>query len=365
MALLRNLSLTLLLVLASSGCSTLSYVWQAGKGQFALYNRERPIAEAAQDLRVSERIRKLLLEVPQIKSDVEEALGVQATSNYSTFVDIGRPNAIWVLSSAAPFELKLKSWSFPIVGSFPYLGFFSEEMAREWGSEERQSGQDVYMRGATAYSMLGYLREPLLSSMLRGRKQDLVNLIFHETLHSHVYLDGNGGFNEQIASYFGDYGELQYLEQHFGKESQEVRQWRLDREDRRKMGAVLRAFERELKETYQSSAQLSEKEKQTKKASAFSSFKKRVLSESWHSERWGKWLSEKITNNASLLAHLTYEDQQEIYELLHEKSAGDLKESLRLVKEFVNQYFKRDLDISPQRQLEAFLKQPATVSAKR
>ncbi|HRK02108.1 MAG TPA: aminopeptidase [Oligoflexia bacterium] len=346
-----------IVLLTTTGCSSASYLVQAGRGQLAIYNRERPLEEVIQDDRVSLSLRNQLREVPEIKAYVAKTLGVAATSNYKTFSDLKRKYAIWVLSSSARFELKLKTWSFPIVGTFPYLGFFDEEMAREWSAREQAEGQDTYVRGASAYSMLGFLREPLLSTMLQGRKEDLVNLIFHETLHSHVYLDGQGAFNEQIASYFGDYGELQYLVENFGSESEQVQIWKKNREDRRRMGALLREFERELAALYENIKNLSNAEKEQKKKLAFDLFKRRVNAVKWHRARTGEYLSERVTNNATVLAFLTYEDEQGLYDLLHEKSKGDLAVSLRLVQEFAKHYASSKAAEKPQRLLESFLRE--------
>lgn len=320
-----------------SACSHVSYLVQAGVGQLSLYNHERPLQEAIDDARTSENVRERLKWIPEIKKMVEAELGIKATKNYTTYVSLDRPYVIWSLTAADAYNLKIKEWRFPVVGAFPYLGFFKEKTAQGWAKEHDEQGLDTHIRGVTAYSTLGYLRDPLLSSMLSRRKSDLVNLIFHESTHGVIYLKGQGPFNEQIASYIGDYGERAWIERNHGKDSKELRDWHNDRLDRKRFGILLRAFAEELKNYYQASVSTAIEERRLGKVERFSAFSKRLENEPWKGAGY-KRAAKMIINNASLLAFLTYEDDQHVFELLDKKCGGSVKDALSYLKNFADQW---------------------------
>lgn len=353
MALLKLIFLAFI-VAAASGCSHVSYLYQAGAGQFSLYNRERPLQEVIDDPTTRSETRERLKWIPEIKKTVESELGVEATKNYTTYVDLKRPYVIWSLTAAEPFKMELKQFKFPIVGAFPYLGFFKEELAHKWAREHEEAGYDTHVRGVTAYSTLGYLRDPLLSSMLSRRKADLVNLIFHESTHGQIYLKGQGSFNEQIASYIGDYGERLWIVRSFGENSKELQRWENDRADRRRFGVLLRAFAEELKNYYSSSETTPIEQRKLGKDERFKAFAQKLKSEPWKGLGYAR-AADMIKNNASLLAILTYEDEQDLFELINKRCGGSLKDALRFLKSFADYWSRHgakasrhDAKITPQ-----------------
>jgi len=362
-----ELSTILICLFAVSGCGQISYLWQAGMGQMALYNRERPIEEVLKDPTTSSKVRERLEWIAEIKNFVEAELGVKATGNYKTYVDLKRPYVVYSIVVADPYELKLKEWKFPFVGSFPYLGFFKEDMAKEWKQEFADKGFDTYIRGVTAYSTLGYFRDPMLSSMLSRDKQDMVNLIFHETTHGVIYVKGQGSFNEQIASYIGEYGEKLWIEKTLGKESALMKSWHSDREDRRRFGAMIKDFSEEIKAFYASTSGLSTEERKAKKESRFKKFSEKLQSEPWKGRGYTRAIKH-IKNNAALLAFLTYEDDQDLFDELDKKCGGQLKAALQHLKKFEdwwnqNRSSIEDQKLTPQSALRNWLVGSNTLGA--
>jgi len=217
----------LLAVLAAvtSGCGTLGYLVQAGAGQLAIANRARPIEEVLRDERVPTGIRRLLKEIPSIKI-FGESQGLKATKNYTDYVQLDRPAAVWVVSAAEALRFKSKEWSFPIVGTVPYLGWFDRERAEEFARELEREGWDVDLRGAGAYSTLGWFKDPILSSMIYegdAALGGLVNVVLHESVHATFYIHGQAYFNESLASFVGDRLTEQYLSVKQGPEAGETR----------------------------------------------------------------------------------------------------------------------------------------------
>ena len=69
-----------------------------------------------------------------------------------------------------------------------------------------RDGFDAYLRPATAFSTLGYLNDPLLSTTLDEDSVSLVNTVIHELTHNTFYASGQAVFNESFANFAGAHG---------------------------------------------------------------------------------------------------------------------------------------------------------------
>src|SRR5690606_7987905 len=114
-------------------------------------------------------------------------------------VKLKQDSVVYVVTVSDALRLNPKVFSFPIAGSFTYIGWFSKEDAQDFGRDFERQGYDVDVRGASAYSTLGWFRDPLLSSMIR-ELPDLVNIVIHESVHATLYIKDQSYFNESLAS---------------------------------------------------------------------------------------------------------------------------------------------------------------------
>ncbi|MGK5083324.1 aminopeptidase [Bdellovibrionota bacterium FG-1] len=212
--------MALFFLVSLSGCTTARYLTQATRGQLSLLNHATPIEKVLKNERISPRIRKLLAEVAPIKAFGEQK-GLKPTSNYTEYVQLDRPAAVWVVGACEKLNFKSKEWAFPIVGRFPYLGWFDLEDAKRFATELKAEDWDVDLRGAGAYSTLGWFRDAILSSMIPDGAQalgDLVNVVLHESVHATVYLNGQAYFNESVASFVADRLTAEFLGQRLVQE---------------------------------------------------------------------------------------------------------------------------------------------------
>ena len=247
-----------------SGCGSLSYLIQAGTGQMALIQHARPISEVLKDERTSPRIRKLLSQIPEIKK-YGESNGLKPTSNYVDYVKLDRTAAVWVVSACDALEFKSKEWNFPVVGSFPYLGWFNLESAKKYAEEVKQEGWDVDLRGAGAYSTLGWFRDSVLSTMIPEGDEalgDLVNVVLHESVHASLYIKGQSYFNESLASFVADELTPVYLEKLTGKSSPELLSYLTGEERSQRIHKRMHEVYGDLSRLYASSASAQDKFKQ-------------------------------------------------------------------------------------------------------
>lgn len=143
----------------------------------------------------------------------EKDLKLNSNGNYSKIAMLNRPYVTWVVSAAEPWQLKPYQWSFPIVGKVPYLGFFNEKDALEKEEELKNQGLDTYMRGVSAYSTLGWFKDPLLSSMLRYDDHVLVETLIHELVHTTFWVKDHVEFNERLATFLGRKGAELFYQQ--------------------------------------------------------------------------------------------------------------------------------------------------------
>jgi predicted aminopeptidase len=220
--------LLLTLALSSSGCFTTRYLVQAAAGQYELLHVARPIPKVLADSRVPPRTRHLLSQVEAIKS-WGQTRGLKPTNNYGRYADLHRPAAVWVVQACAPLKFDVRRWQFPIVGTVPYLGFFSERPARAYADQlANDEALDVSVRTASAYSTLGWFRDPVLSTMISDGDEalgDLVNVILHESVHATFYLANQTSFNESAASFVADGLTVELLEESFGKGNWLMKVW--------------------------------------------------------------------------------------------------------------------------------------------
>lgn len=257
-----------LLSFFSQGCGTFSYLLQAGAGQISLMNRARPISDVLKDERASPHIKSLLAEVSKIKRFGEE-FGLKPTNNYQDFVQLKADQpVVWVVSACEPLQFKSKEWRFPFFGSFTYLGWFDQERAKIHAQELRQEGFDVHLRGASAYSTLGWFHDPVLSSMLSGEAGaigDLVDVILHESVHSTLYLENQSYFNESLAFFMAEKLSIIYLKNKFGENSVELNAYLEGQQEERERGQRYHEVYRVLDQLYRSHKSEDEKKNEKKK----------------------------------------------------------------------------------------------------
>ena len=153
----------------------------------------------------------LLELIPQIRQFARDRIGLKDSSNYTAFLKVEGPAITYVATAAEPLALKPYLWWFPVVGDVPYKGYFErEEMEKEL---ERLGGEgyDVWGFFASAYSSLGYFRDPVTTVMLRQGVFGLSETIIHEMVHATFYLAGETKFNETLASFVGKLGAERFV----------------------------------------------------------------------------------------------------------------------------------------------------------
>lgn len=217
--------LALLCLLAvHTGCTSLHFVTQAAAGQLELAGAARPIPDVLADPKTAPRTRELLSEVVYVKR-YARLNGLRVAGNYEKYVELERDFPIWFVNASHPLAFRSKTFSFPIIGSFPGLAWFDEHDAQDFAAKLEHEGWDVNVRGVSAFSTGGWFDDPIVWSMLSKSPAAvgfLVNTVIHESVHATILVKDEQYFNESLASYIADTMTDQYLRARFGASSPEL-----------------------------------------------------------------------------------------------------------------------------------------------
>lgn len=312
-------ALVVLVAFVASGCTFVRYLAQAANGEAEILMRARPLDEAAHDPANPPRVRALLAEIPKIKAFGERA-GLKPTANYQSYSDLGRPAVVWVVSACAPLSFAPKKWSFPIVGTVPYLGWFDKQDAERFAWDLREEGYDVDVRPASAFSTLGFFHDPVLSTMIDEGPEDigeLADVVLHESTHATVYVEGQTAFDEGLASFVGDRLAAIYLDETRGKDSAARRAFVAEEARRTAREAKLHLAYVQLKKIYDS-----------KWPDATKRAEKQLVLSRLRSELAAR----RPLNNATLFETESYHGGESAFGRLLEACGGDLVKFVAAVK---------------------------------
>ncbi|HWO11771.1 MAG TPA: aminopeptidase [Polyangiaceae bacterium] len=245
----------LVLLVALGGCSTLSYVAQAAGGQWELAAAARPIPEVIEDPATPDLTRRLLSEVENVRHFAWQN-GLRVSGNYEKYVELEREYPIWFVNASHPLAFRARTFSFPIVGSFPGLAWFDKADAEHFRDRLAAKGLDVNMRGVSAFSTGGWFDDPIVWSMLSdtpGALASLVNTVLHESLHATVLIKDQQYYNESLAAFVGDTMAAHYLQACSGEQMPaELRAYLESRQLGQLRAKQLNAVYRELDAVYTS-----------------------------------------------------------------------------------------------------------------
>lgn len=329
------LILAIILILITYFHELIGYGIGQGKGQFKVLWNAEPIVEVLEDESVSDSIKLKLLMVSEIRSFAFDSLGLTANDNYTTFYDQKGKDILWVVTACDPYKFDPKEWSFPVIGSFTYKGFFEIEKAKNLAKELNEQGLDVEMSSVSGWSTLGWFKDPVLSNMLDGSVGSLSNTLIHELTHGTLFIPDSMTFNENLASFVGTKGALNFLEIKFGKNSEKVIDYRNKLADRDKFTQYMVLSAGLLDDIYKGIDDLPIEEKELSKRKFLALFKNNIDTVSFiDTVRYKELFMNREINNAGFISFLNYRERQHEFELqLMGEFKGDLSKFILSWKE--------------------------------
>lgn len=194
----------LLALLLIQGCSTPSYLAKQGWGQLKIQWSGIPNEKVLADPKVSDEIKFKIRLVEDAKKFFEHYFTHKGGGIYSKTTFLESRAVTWLVIASRPDRIEAHEHTFPFMGSFPYLGFFAKDDAKDFAEDLEDDGLVTWTRPVLAYSTLGYLEDRILSSFFEFDEVELVELVFHEMFHTLFFIKDNVDLNENLASYFAD-----------------------------------------------------------------------------------------------------------------------------------------------------------------
>lgn len=320
--------LALVAPLVWQGCSP-TYVLRAGWEEARILSARRPIQAVVHDTAAPVELRAKLRLVQDARDFAERSLGLRAGDSFTSFAQLTRDTLAINISAAPELGLYWKTWWFPIVGRVPYKGYFDFEEAFEEAEELRSEGFDVSVRPVSAFSTLGWLPDPILSTTLRLDSLSLVETVIHEITHTTFFPAGQANFNESFANFVGHHATIAFYCEAVADEDK-CESARLRWEDTREFGRFFNSVAEPLREAYASD--LADEAKRERKREIFQDAAERFEQDVKPRLRAGRYgsLDPAQLNNAWVLARLLYYTRLDDFERLILRF-GSLEPSLRAV----------------------------------
>lgn len=304
----------------------MKYIWHVGCGEARILLSQRSVEEMMADPALPLSSRQRLELIHRTAQESVTILKLKRTHQYRNYADLKTTFTVWVLTMAEPDQLKLITFRFPLVGEFPYLGFFQREKVELIAGE--YSHADRFLRQAAAFSTLGYLPDPILPNFLTMEPGELIRTVVHELVHATVFRIGDAPWSESVAMSLGDAGAALLMER-WGMEG-ELKKLLIKREDEQRFARLLEETIKDLEEYYAHEPERSRRLDYKKERIA--KFQEALRATPWQVLNYQRYADMPI-NHAFLLAHRVYAGDPEVQEQWFRVARKDYLHAIRIFKE--------------------------------
>ncbi len=331
------LLLSLLLLIQSDACLWV-YLLRQAKGQFnIIYHTQQVESMLATGKITSQQQDKIKL-IQEVKAFAETQFGLKKTANYTTFYDQHSKPILWMLTACEPFSFNEKVWHFPMLGEVSYKGFFDYNLAQKEAIVLKMQKYDVDIGKVSAWSTLGFLPDPILSSMLENNEGELAELIIHELTHATLYFPNSVDFNENFASFVGRKGALKFMEVKYGKESIQMKNYLMSINEENTLKLFLLKQKELLEVFYQSfSNELSNPEKESMKEGKLNE----IIHQLYFLDVYN-WKTKikiahkiKVSGNAYFMSFNRYDAQYDKLLAIYHQQNSNLKEFIIYARQYL------------------------------
>ena len=319
--------LTVVLGVTPMGC----YISRAAYEEAKILARRKPITRLVLDDRTDPATRAKLALVVEARQFAVDSLGLSAGESFTTFSQLDRDTLVLVLSAAYRDRLERRTWWFPVVGRFPYKGFFDFGEAQRNAEQLRAEGFDVTLGASSAFSTLGWFNDPLLSTTIKADSITLVNTVIHELLHNTFFAKGRVPFNESFASFVGGRGA-----EHFFRARGDTSALRRAREDWHNdliLGAFWERLAGEIDSVFAVLPRDSVALRIASRDTVYARARRRLVDSvgprlAGYPAGWGERV---VLNNSVLLSRRVYAEDLDGFDSVYTAVGGDLRRAIRAV----------------------------------
>ncbi len=195
------------IALLFNGC----YLIKQGVYLFRYTSSAKSTERMLKDEDLPPETREFIELVNRIRKFAFDSLGLVENRSYSRYVRVDKGYIVDVVTAAEELSFTQYKWCFPFFGCFPNKGFFVRKDAEVEAAKLSDKGYDVIIDKVDAFSTLGILSDPLYSFMEEFSSYELAALIIHELTHATVFVKNQLQFNEELATYVGNKGALEFI----------------------------------------------------------------------------------------------------------------------------------------------------------
>jgi predicted aminopeptidase len=278
--------------------------------------------------------REFLLRVQEIMDFATRSIGLRDNGNYTRYKEIQGDHLVDVVSACDAVSFTPYLWRYPLLGRLPYRGYYRKADAERESERLRQAGYDVLIRPVDAFSTLGFLKDPLYSFMASYTPFDLASLIIHEQTHATIFLKGQPDFNEELATFVGTEGAMEWLRVRYGERSPELQAAVDANDDERTLEGLLHDLAAELDEVYRGPG--TREEKLTRKAAIIDGFRARLRGEAssrFRTEGYRQVPSMTLNNAVLSLYRLYTGDDQLLRSFFEKRCSSSLPRLIETAKQ--------------------------------
>lgn len=184
-------------------CAKTKYLFEQGYGQFSILYNAKPNEKVLMDENIPEKNKNKIRLVKDYTKYFYNFFNIEKTKIYSK-TTILKSEAVCYMVVASKYDVvEAKKEYFPFVGHFPYLGFFKLDSTKKHVESLEKDNYITWITPIYAYSTLGYFTDTILSSFFVFDDYQLAEIIFHELIHTVLFIKDEVEFNENMANFFG------------------------------------------------------------------------------------------------------------------------------------------------------------------
>lgn len=333
----------IMLLFILSSCAKPLYLIEQGLGQMSLLSKGEWNEEVLKNNNVPDKHKEKIKQIINYKKYFYKYWSRKEERIYSKTTFLENEAVTWLVIASPHDEVKARKECFPLMGCFPYLGFFSKDSAKDYLNKLEEEGFSTYIRPVYAYSTLGYFTDNILSSFFFYKEFELAELTFHELFHTIFFAKDEVDFNENLANYFG----REMANEYFKKSDQSVKLAKMKRKKYALINQEVSSLALKLNKEYKSHLNLS-KESSKKILDRFivEVFRPSLKLKCEELKMPLKQCSplKKQWNNASLASYLTYEKNVNQIEQLRIEKKMSLKDYFSYIYQEYKIYQSKDIE---------------------
>ena len=194
----------LFVLMLCQGCTMLGYITEQGMGWSKVQWSAKSNEEYLKDPNFNEDMKRKIMLVGEYKKFFYHYFGAKPTNIYTKTTMLPDKAVTYLVIASKHTKIEAEEYKFPLLGSFPYLGFYSKDSAKDFAKDlVKDKDLVTYIRPVYAYSTLGYFEDRILSSFFHYDDVELAELVFHELFHTVFFIKDEVDLNENLANLYG------------------------------------------------------------------------------------------------------------------------------------------------------------------